>query len=124
MENYVPMIMDFRLFQWLIPAIAVLFLINQLLRYRRGRINLGEALFVSGLWMAVSVLAIFPDLISGFIAQALGIKSNTNAIFFIGMGCLFYFQYRLYRIQVQQRRIITALTRKIALDGYEQEQEG
>lgn len=115
--------MDFRLFQWLIPAIAILFLINQLLRYRRGRISLGEALFVSTLWLIVSILAIFPDTIAGYLAQVLGIKSNTNAIFFIGMGCLFYFQYRLYRIQVQQRRTITALTRKIALDGYDQEAE-
>ncbi|MEL6654988.1 MAG: DUF2304 domain-containing protein [Bacteroidota bacterium] len=118
------MSMDFRLFQWLIPAIAILFLVNQLLRYRRGRINLGEAIFVSGLWMVVSLLAIFPDLISGYIAELLGIKSNTNAILFIGMGCLFYFQYRLYHLQVQQRRIITMLTRKIALDGFEEEQEG
>ena len=115
------MSMDFRLFQWLIPAIAVLFLFNQLLRYRRGRIALGEALFVSSLWGVVSLLAIFPDFIAGYVANLLGIKSNTNAIFFIGMGCLFYFQYRLYRIQVQQRRVITALTRKIAIDDYQEE---
>ena len=113
--------MDFRLFQWLVPAVAILFMLNQFLRYRRGRINLGEAIFVSAIWLSVSLLALFPDTISNYIADLLGIKSNTNAILFVGLGCLFYFQYRLYRIQVQQRRDITALSRKIALREYQEE---
>lgn len=112
--------MDFRLFQWLVPIIAGLFLFNQLLRYRRGRINLGEAIFVSGIWVGVSILALFPDQISNYIASLLGIKSNTNAILFVGLGCLFYFQYRLYRIQVQQRRDLTTLSRKIAMNEYQE----
>lgn len=114
---------EIRLFQWLVPVIISLFIFNQFLRYRRGRINLGEATFAVLLWFSVALLAIFPDEISSFIADLFGIKSNTNAILFLGLGCLFYFQYRLYQLQVKQRRDLTQLSRKIALLNYKEEDQ-
>lgn len=112
-----------RLFQWLIPFVAVLFVLNQFLRYTRGRLNLGELIFGVTLWLSIAVLAVFPDQISTFIANLFGIKSNTNAVLFFGLGALFYFQYRIYRIQVSQRREITKLTRIIALQNEEKKED-
>ncbi|WP_367389470.1 DUF2304 family protein [Lewinella sp. LCG006] len=112
---------EIRLFQWLVPLVISLFILNQFLRYRRGRINLGEAVFAVLLWLSVALLAVFPDEISSFIARLFGIKSNTNAVLFLGLGCLFYFQYRLYQLQVKQRRDLTQLSRKIALLKFKEE---
>ena len=111
--------MEIRLFQWLVPLVVVVFLLSNLLRYYRGRIDLRESIFVSILWIGIALIAIFPDLTSNFLAELLGFKSNTNAILFLGLGVLFYFQYRLYRIQIQYRRDLTELTRSIALMEYD-----
>lgn len=113
--------MEIRLFQWLVPLVALLFFTNQILRYRKGRLNLGEAVFGGLLWLNVAILAVFPDEISGFIASLFGIKSNTNAVLFFGMGALFYFQYRLYRIQVEQRRALTELNRQLAIRQFSED---
>ena len=110
--------MEIRIFQWLVPILAFLFVLSQLLRYYRGRIDLRETVSGILLWIGVSALAIFPDAISNTIAQLLGFKSNTNAVLFFAVGILFYFQYRLYRIQVQQRRQLTQLTRELALRDF------
>lgn len=115
-------LMNIRLFQWLVPLIVTLFIANQFLRYNRGRLNLGELIFGIFVWSAIGVLALFPDQISNFIAALFGIKSNTNAVLFFGLGILFYFQYRLYRIQVSHRREITKLTRILALHNYEKKE--
>lgn len=115
--------MEIRIFQWLVPALAVLFLMNHLLRYYRGRVDLRETVSGILLWLGVAALAIFPDVISNAIASALGFKSNTNAVLFLAIGLLFYFQYRLYRIQVQQRRDLTKLTRALALKDFKKEHQ-
>jgi hypothetical protein len=114
--------MEIRFFQVVVPLVALLFMANQGLRYRRGRLNLGEALFSGLLWIGVALLAVFPDEISNFVAALFGFKSNTNAVLFLGLGILFYFQYRIYRLQVAQRRAITELNRQLALDRYEKAQ--
>lgn len=115
--------MEIRIFQWLVPALALLFLMSHLLRYYRGRIDLRETVSGILLWLGVSALAIFPDTISNAFAQILGFKSNTNAILFFAVGLLFYFQYRLYHIQVKQRRQLTQLTRALALQEFLKEEE-
>lgn len=115
--------MEIRIFQWLVPALSFLFLMSHVLRYYRGRIDLRETVSGILLWLGVAALAVFPDAISNAIAATLGFKSNTNAILFLAVGLLFYFQYRLYRIQVQQRRELTQLTRKLALLEYVEGEE-
>ncbi|RME91863.1 MAG: DUF2304 domain-containing protein [Bacteroidetes bacterium] len=113
--------MEIRLFQWLIPLISLLFIMNQLLRYRKGRLNMGEALFGAAVWLAIAMLAIFPDRISKMIAHLFGIESNTNAVMFFGLGVLFYMQYQMYRIIVRQRRAISELNRQLAIRDFEQQ---
>ncbi|MEL7220759.1 MAG: DUF2304 domain-containing protein [Bacteroidota bacterium] len=113
--------MEFRVFQWLIPLVAMIFSYYQLLRYRNGKSSLREALLAIVALISIALLAVFPDKISDFIAQLFGIKSNTNAVLFAGLGVLFYFQFRLYQLQVEQRRTITELVRMLAIKEYEKE---
>jgi hypothetical protein len=115
--------MEFRIFQWLVPLLAFVYSYSQLFRYRKGRSSLGETLLSIIALGSVGLLAIFPDEISDFIAQLFGIKSNTNAVLFAGLGFLFYFQFHLYRTQVKQRRTITELVRILAINEYEKEEE-
>jgi hypothetical protein len=114
--------MEFRVFQWLIPLVMFIYSYSQLLRYRKGHSSLGETLLSIVALGSIGLLAIFPDEISDFIAQLFGIKSNTNAVLFTGLGFLFYFQFRLYRTQVKQRRTITELVRILAINEYEKDQ--
>lgn len=113
--------MEIRIFQWLVPIMALLFLVSQLLRYYRGRIDLRETVSGILLWLGAAAIAAFPDAISNTIAALLGFKSNTNAILFLAVGLLFYFQYRLYRLQVSHRRALTQLTRELALREFAEE---
>lgn len=113
--------MEFRIFQWLVPLVALVYSYSQILRYRRGRSSLGETILSIIALSGVGLLAIFPDEISDFIARLFGIKSNTNAVLFAGLGFLFYFQFRLYRTQTKQRRTITELVRILAINEYEKE---
>ena len=115
--------MEIRLFQWLAPLLVLIILTNNILRYYRGRADLRETILSGLLWIGVALLAIFPDEISNFIAQLLGFKSNTNAILFLGLGAVLYIQYRLYRMQVQQRQDLTKLTRELALLQFRQGEE-
>lgn len=115
--------MEFRIFQWLTPLVALVYSYSQLLRYRKGRSSLGETLLSIIALASVALLAVFPDEVSDFIANLFGIKSNTNAVLFMGLGLLFYFQFRLYRTQVKQRRIITELVSILAINEYEKEQK-
>ena len=56
--------MEIRLFQWLVPLVVFVFLLSNLLRYYRGRIDLRETIFVSILWIGIALIAIFPDFTS------------------------------------------------------------
>ena len=115
--------MEIRLFQWLIPLISLLFIVNQMLRYRKGRLNMGEAVFSALVWVGIALLAVFPDKLSKWVAHLFGIKSNTNAVLFFGIGVLFYIQYQMYRLIVKQRRAISELNRQLALFTHRQQEE-
>lgn len=115
--------MEIRLFQWIAPFLVLLILVNNVLRYYRGRTDLRETLLGGVVWISIALLAIFPDEISNFIAEVLGFKSNTNAVLFLGLGVVFFIQYRLYRFQVKNREDLTKLTRSIALLHFQNEEE-
>ncbi len=115
--------MEVRLFQWIAPILVLLILTNNVLRYYRGRTDLRETILSGALWIGIALLAIFPDEISNFIAEILGFKSNTNAVLFLGLGLVFFIQYRLYRLQVKNREDLTKLTRSVALLNFQDEEE-
>ncbi|MEM6397374.1 MAG: DUF2304 domain-containing protein [Bacteroidota bacterium] len=115
--------MEIRLFQFLIPVIGLLFVATQIARQAKGKATLGETVLVSVFWLSVSAVAIFPDRISNFFADLLGIKDNVNAVLFLGILTVLYFQFLLYNRYKSQQRQLTKLTRLIALRDAETEKE-
>lgn len=111
--------MEIRYFQIIIPLISLLFIAFQIRDYTRRKAGINEVVIVSLFWVAVAVLALFPDFFSELLADALGIKSNINAILFFAIGLLFYLQLRMYKTIKKQDELLTELTRKIALDNEE-----
>ena len=109
--------MEIRYFQIIIPIIALIFIFSQYRDYKRGRSRINELVIVSVFWIGVSCLAIFPDFISYIIADIFGIKDNVNALIFLSIGILFYFQFRMYKSIRRQDELLTEMARKIALDN-------
>ncbi len=115
--------MEIRLFQLIVPAIALLFVAGIVTRYTGGRINLRELVFSVVFWLGVGIFAIFPDRISNFVAEVFGIKSNVNAVLFLGIGILLYLQFMMYAEIKENRRKLTIVTRELALRDAEKEEK-
>lgn len=108
--------MEIRIFQVVVPLLALLFGAGLIARYRKGKLTGGELIFSVLFWLSVAVFALFPDAISTFVADLFGIKSNVNAIIFLAIGLQFYLGFLLYKELKKTRRQLTELTRKIALN--------
>jgi hypothetical protein len=113
--------MEIRIFQIVVPLIALLFTLRQVMKYRQGKNTLFEVGIVSLFWLVTTALALFPDSILDTIAKAFGIKSNVNTLLFFAIGLLFYLHFQIYKILKKQDGMITELTRKLALESPENE---
>ncbi|MDF1695718.1 MAG: DUF2304 domain-containing protein [Saprospiraceae bacterium] len=109
--------MEIRYFQIIIPLISLLFIYFQYRDYSTNKSRINETVLVSLFWVGVSGLALFPDYISDIIANVFGIKDNINALIFFALGVLFYFQLQLYKTIRKQDKLLTELTRKVALQN-------
>lgn len=107
--------MQIRIFQIIVPLIAAIFLIGLATGYRKGKLNLRELLLSVIFWVGAACLALFPDVISNFVAEVFGIKSNVNAVIFLSIGVIVYLQFVLYAEIKRNRRLLTTLTRELAL---------
>lgn len=115
--------MDFEIYQIIGGFGALFFLFLSIRQFLRGHIGLREIVFWSIFWLFTLLVSILPDPISNFLAQTLGIKSNLNALFFLGLGTLFFVQFRLYLTVKRQNEIISDLVRKIALKDRDEKEE-
>ena len=107
------------LYKFIVPFVALAFIVYSLNQYKQGKNTLLESLLWSLIWLAIASLAIFPDFITERLAQIFGIKSNINAIIFLGLGILFFIQYNLFVAIKRQNKTITELVKKIALKDQE-----
>lgn len=114
--------MEIRIFQIIVPLIALFFIVGTYLRYRKSDITVYEMILGAGFWMAALLLALFPDFFSQAIAKIFDIKSNVNAIIFFCLGILFFIQFKMYFIIRRQEKSLTELTRQLALRDYPEEQ--
>ncbi len=105
-----------RIYQIIVPLfgiIGVLFIIRQ---FYRGINTFFESLLWIILWIFISMVAIFPDAITHFISQTIGIKDHINGIIFIGLAISFLLNFKLFDSLKKQNKTLTELVRKIALD--------
>ena len=107
--------MEFRIFQILVSGIAMLFIINMITRFRQSKIGHWE--LILGVWFSLIlfVFAIFPDRVSVVIAKVLGIESNINAVLFLSIISLFFFQLKMFFKIKRQDKALTLLARELAL---------
>lgn len=108
-------------YQIVVPLIALVFIYIVIHQHLKGRSSIIEAVFWSGFWIMVAAVALFPDQITFFFAHLLGIESNVNAIIFLALGILFFFQFHLFFQIKKQNRTITGLVRKVALEKEKQD---
>lgn len=107
--------MEIRIFQIIVPLIALFFIYSLVLRYRKSKITVYEVVLGVLFWLGALLVALFPDFFSNWIARIFGIKSNINAIIFFCLGLLFFFQFKMYFIIRRQEKALTILTRQLAL---------
>lgn len=107
--------MELRLFQIIVPLIALFFMAGLVMRYRKSKVTVYEMAIGSGFWLAVLLVALFPDFFSVKIARIFGIENNVNAIIFFCIGLLFFIQFKMYFLIRKQEKDLTELTRKLAL---------
>jgi len=105
-----------KIFQWLVPLIALFFIVRIFRQFRRGHRLLFSTLIWIGFWLTLSVLAIVPDLVSFSIAESLGFKDNVNAVIFVMLGFLFLMTYYLSSMLEKMEKQMTELVRKMALE--------
>ena len=108
--------MEIRYFQIIIPIVCCWFIYFQYKRYSQNKSGLSEMIITVLFWIGIVFLALFPDIISKFIASLFGIKDNINALIFFALGLLFYFQLQMYKVIKRQDEMLTEFTCKIALE--------
>lgn len=113
--------MQLEIYQVIVPLVSIVFIITLLQRFWAGKVGWQESMVGIIFWVAVIFFAFFPDFISEKIAGIFGIKSNINAVIFLCLGLIFFFQYKLFLLIKQQQSALTALTRKLALEDHPKE---
>lgn len=111
------------IYQIIVPLIAGLLIYLTIRQHLKGRNTLFEMLAWCFIWLLISLVAIFPDLVTDRLARVLGIKSNVNAFIFLSLGVLFFIQYNLFMAIKRQNRIISDMVRKIALKDHEHQEK-
>lgn len=115
--------MNFQVYQWLVPLIALIFIVRTIWQYRVKRRSIRGTVLWLLFWSGIALLALIPDWISGNIARTLGFKSNVNAIIFLALGGIyifvFYLSSSLRRMEVQ----LTDLIRELAKERMRREND-
>ena len=104
-------------YQWLVPLIAVFYIIRIVRQYRGKRRLWSSMLIWLIFWVTISILAIVPDLISSNIAELLGFASNINAVIFVALGFLYVFMFYLTVTVEKLEKRVTETVRWLALEN-------
>jgi len=108
--------MHLKIYQWLVPLIAILFIYRTIRQYQAHRRSIRGTIIWICFWVALIVLSVMPDALSSRVAEALGFKSNINAVIFVGMGFLFLIVFYLSDTLHDMERKLTELVRALAIE--------
>lgn len=102
----------------IIQILIILFVLfawsRAFLRLRGKNISIGEFSFWSLLWIAVIIIALFPNIIVG-LSIMLGVGRAVDLLIYISIIVLFYLMFRLYVKMDVQAKETTKLVREIAI---------
>ncbi len=110
-------------YQWLVPLIALFFIVRIVRQYVRRRRLWSSMLIWLVFWVVISILAIIPDLISTNMAEFLGFASNINAVIFVGLGFLYVFMFYLTVTVEKLEKRLTETVRWLALENQRLKEE-
>jgi len=108
--------MKTEIYQIIVPIIAIAGIAISIRQYKKGVYTLFESALTNLFWIFIALVAVFPDPISVFIADSIGIKDHINGVIFLGLAFLFFLNFRLFNLLKKQNKVITDLVRKIAID--------
>ena len=114
--------MKLEIYQWLGPLIATFFIYRTIRQYQAHHRAIRGTVIWIGFWVALILLSILPDTLSIRIAEALGFKSNINAVIFVGLGFLFLIVFYLSDALHNMERKVTELVRELALERAKREE--
>ncbi len=107
--------MNIRTFQIIVPVIAAIFVLWQLWRIYNFKTKWKAIWPGTLLALFISIIAIFPDSTTNWLAKTLDFKSNVNAIIFVLIGVLFGGVIILYDLYKRQQKVITELTIELSM---------
>lgn len=100
--------------QLLLSIFLIFALSRVVLRFKEGKVQVGQFLFWIGVWGLAFFTIFYPDFTS-YWAQLLGIGRGADAILYASVIMLSYLVFRLYVYVEDVRHDITTLVREIAL---------
>ena len=109
--------MGISIYQIILGLIALIFIINGILRFAKGEkyqtlFKLFSTLLI---WGVIFVFSIFPEF-SHFISTKIGLGENLNTLIFIGFVMLFIIIFKLLNTVENLERDITEIVRNEALN--------
>ncbi|MBW2970728.1 DUF2304 family protein [Candidatus Woesearchaeota archaeon] len=84
------------------------------LRYRESKINFGEFVFWSGIWLGAMCFALFPDIIH-LLSNKAGFQRGMDLILAISTIVLYYLMFRAYVKHDEFEQKLTKVVREIAI---------
>jgi hypothetical protein len=104
------------IFSVLLIIFALLAIFKTYKQYRKSRISLHWSILWTLIWLLLITVALMPNLTT-IIANAVGIGRGADLIIYSTIIILLYGFYNLITTQDLQRRELTELTRKIAIEN-------
>lgn len=107
--------MQLELYQWLVPILAIFYIIRTVRQYSLGKYSPRNTIIWIVFWIAVALLGIMPNEIANSLAKGLGFRDRPNAIIFVALGLLFLMVFYLSSALNRVENQLTDLVRKLAL---------
>ena len=108
--------LQFEVYQWLGPLIAIYFIFRTFRQYRNGKYSPRNTFIWIFFWLGIMLLSLLPDAIPNSIAKGLGFKDHVNALIFASLAILFIMVFYLSAAVNRIEDKMTNLVRIIALD--------
>lgn len=105
-----------KIYQIIVPMLGIIGCAFTIRQFTKGINTFFESLLWISLWLFISLVAVFPDAITFFLSETIGIKDHINGIIFIGLAISFLLNFKLFDSLKKQNKILTDLVRKIALE--------
>jgi len=103
------------IYQWIVPIIAVYYLIRLYLQRRQGRKTTQNVVIWAAFWVFIAMVAVVPNALSKKVALLLGFESNVNALVFVALGILFVLLFQLSATVNRLEIKLTELVRELAI---------